>query len=620
MHYPLFLLLLGIGKYSVAVQEFNKAQSMRISNRPILVLVILSVLTTWPWLGSREFSTRGEAREALAAQSVLNGNWIVPRGYGGIIASKPPLFHWCIAAVSYLKKNVTEFTSRFPAAFASLIFVICFYLFLSRRVGQRLAFISSLILMTSIEWFRAGNACRVDMLHSALFSGGLLSLYSWYEKDHRGYPFLSTLLFAAATLTKGPVSIALPLFIYAVFLWLRNHKLKEISLICFKVFLPAVLLSFWWYLAAIERAPGEMWTKVYYENVARFLSTMEDTPHAHSAIYLFAMLLVGFLPWSVLYVPEVIRSKIWPWTRCKFFPSLVIGVRFIAAYKLKRSHLQFQEVCEGWRNDFRHWLKRIDSLKLYLFVSAALIFLFYCIPSSKRSTYLLPLYPMISLYLAQYFVSLGNTRRRFVNAVFRVLCIGIIAIYSAGTALFFWSPNLSWLLHSPKAQAEFAFGVLLLQSIGSGAGFALIPLFVPMAFAIYFLVSRFESEGRTFLVNAFILIFSIYFAFTAVVFAPLSNGLSPLKFANEIRPVVRKVPELYSFKNEFYGLSLYLHKPMQTLSSDFKEGMMVFLYERNLSELRNNLISDMKIERVATSKEAIVEPFQRVALVRVIKE
>ena len=42
----------------------------------------------------------------------------------------------------------------------------------------------------------------------------------------------------------------------------------------------------------------------------------------------------------------------------------------------------------------------MDDARLFTLLSVVIIFVFYCIPKSKRSTYLLPLYPFLAYYVA----------------------------------------------------------------------------------------------------------------------------------------------------------------------------------------------------------------------------
>ena len=103
---------------------------MYLTNKPLLLICLLSLLTGILWLGARDFSTRGEGREALAVQSVYDGNWILPRGYGGAVASKPPLLYWTGALISLATGGVTPLSARLPSALAALGFALGFFFFL----------------------------------------------------------------------------------------------------------------------------------------------------------------------------------------------------------------------------------------------------------------------------------------------------------------------------------------------------------------------------------------------------------------------------------------------------------------------------------------------------------
>ena len=86
------------------------------------LLAVLSVASLLLFLGSSLFNTKGEPREAIVALSMLqSGDWVSPVNNGVDIAYKPPFFHWCIALCSLLMGRVTEFTARFPSAFATIV-------------------------------------------------------------------------------------------------------------------------------------------------------------------------------------------------------------------------------------------------------------------------------------------------------------------------------------------------------------------------------------------------------------------------------------------------------------------------------------------------------------------
>ena len=52
----------------------------------------------------------------------------------------------------------------------------------------------------------------------------------------------------------------------------------------------------------------------------------------------------------------------------------------------------------------------MDPVRLFSLLSIVVIFVFYCIPKSKRSVYLLPVYPFIAYFLAEWMLWLWQRR------------------------------------------------------------------------------------------------------------------------------------------------------------------------------------------------------------------
>ena len=118
-------------------------------SREFFVVVWCVILLSVPWI-ERPFHTRGEAREALVAQAMIDtGDWISPPAYDGSVPSKPPFLHWLISLCSSPGGEVTEATCRLPSALGFIVFSVFFFRFLARRTSQREALGVVLILLTS---------------------------------------------------------------------------------------------------------------------------------------------------------------------------------------------------------------------------------------------------------------------------------------------------------------------------------------------------------------------------------------------------------------------------------------------------------------------------------------
>lgn len=370
----------------------------------VVVLTLLAgIITLLPFLGLAEFNTKGEPREAVVAVSMLNQhNWILPVNNGIEIPYKPPFFQWCIALFSLPAGHVSEFTARLPSALALILMAVCGACFSVRRSGWRVALLAAMLVLTNFELHRAGTNCRVDMVLTAFVVCALYALYVWWEpkqtaggsvrKRCGGLPWLAILLMSCATLTKGPVGIVLPLmvmFFFLLFTAWRDRSLCVSSLwhICWKLGLSAVLacvVPAVWYVLAYQQGGKEFLDLVADENVGRFLGRMKFVTHDQPWPYNILTLITGWLPWTL---PIVFSLFVLPWRRW-------------ASAAREKSQLLSAASLQSER--LREAMKNVRPVQVFTWLSFLLIFVFYCIPRSKRSVYLMPCYPFMAVLMAEY--------------------------------------------------------------------------------------------------------------------------------------------------------------------------------------------------------------------------
>ncbi|MDR0745536.1 MAG: glycosyltransferase family 39 protein [Mediterranea sp.] len=374
----------------------------------ILVLLI-ATLSTLPWIGLGEYYTKGEPREASVAISMLDeGNWILPHVYADEIAYKPPFTHWMMALCSMPGGEVTPFTSRLPAAIALIIMAGCCFGFFRKFMGKGESLAAILVFISCFEIHRAGMTSRVDMVLTAFIVCGLISLFHWAEeKQLKGLPWHVPLLLGGAALTKGPVGIVLPLFVFGVYLLLTRRKFVTVVLKCtIAGLLSLIPLLVWYYAAYLQQGPAFL-DLVWGENFGRFFGSDNaklhyDLGHEHPFWYNFILLALGFMPWTL-------------------FPLLSV-------FAVKSVRRRLGNV---WRSI------SLERGKLFSLVSLCLIILFYCIPMSKRGTYLMPAYPFIAVFLGRY-MHASVTKRAKVNYAFGIfwgVITGVLALLSVSALL-----------------------------------------------------------------------------------------------------------------------------------------------------------------------------------------
>jgi 4-amino-4-deoxy-L-arabinose transferase-like glycosyltransferase len=522
-----------------------------VMSRISFLVVLIACLLCFPWL-DRSFSSRGEPREALVAQSMLmTGNWISPLAYDGAVPSKPPFCHWLMSIASIPGGQVTEVTCRLPSAIAFVIFMYMFFMFVARRTSTERATVASLILLTSFEWLKSASSCRVDTILATSMAGALMALYRWEERERRGFPLIAALLIAVATLTKGPVGVVLPLGIWALYSLSRDSvTARGFFRICrdgLMIALPVVCVASLWYIAGYYERGDEFLAKIRYENLERFTSTMEDEPHKHSALYLLGMLILGLLPWSLMWI---------------------VALAF-----------RWRECLAYIRSPRRAWLEA-GELQRFSLVAVSAIVLFFCIPSSKRSVYLLPAYPFIALVAAASVQRWsGSTERmlRILTKSAKGLCVIPVLI-----AVTLWVYPSIFGLPDMRASIWAALTCLKLLIVGVALVILSWPLRAPAQAVMRTSVGAFAMS-----LSALVVSINLFILDGVMYHISPKRWVSSAEFVQSVEPTRRE--RFYSFGSEMYATSFYLEKPFTRAVDAVGPHSLVVLEARNLAKLQTKL-------------------------------
>jgi hypothetical protein len=324
------------------------------------VLLVLCGVLYFPYLGQVPFFDKGEPREALAVQDIVQrGEWLVPLKRATDIPSKPPLFHWSAALTSRVTGQLNESTIRFPSALYATLGIMVIY-FLGRKLfGAEVALLSGAILATMLVYQSQALSARVDMtlcfvvtLSLALFYSiyrGFLSNPLWY------YVFYA--LVGVSTLAKGPLGILLPALVAGTFVVLKR-RWDTLKKFCFHpgVLLMLLLGASWYVIAVTRGGEGFVDRQILQENLERFVG---GSGHSHPVYYYIPYLFSQGLPWT-LFLPFVL------WDSFKKFS-----------------------------------LARDDALFFQVWFVA--MFAFFSIAMGKRPVYLLPLYPALAVMIGGWF-------------------------------------------------------------------------------------------------------------------------------------------------------------------------------------------------------------------------
>ena len=546
-------------------------------NKQFIILAIICIITILPFLGLTDFNTKGEPREAVVAHSMIeSGNWILPVNNGGDIAYKPPFFHWCIAAFSSIAGEVTEYTSRLPSALSLIAMVLGGFLFYAKRRGVAVAFLMGAITLTNFEVDRAGMNCRVDMVLTAFIVLALYQLYRWCEKDQKGFPWIATLFMGCATLTKGPVGIILPCLVTGVYLLLRGTKFFKAFFSMALVAIVSCILPALWYIAAYQQGGDNFVELIMEENFGRFMGKMSYESHENPAYYNVITVLAGYAPYTLL----------------------VLLSLFTLTYK------KIKGKPHEWWQKFTTYIREMDDTRLFSLLSIVLIFVFYCIPKSKRSVYLLPIYPFIAYFLAEYIIYLSRKGVKAIKIYGGFLSIAGILLVGTFIAIRYGLVPDS-IFHGKRAAENIAF-MNGLANVSLNIG-RIILISLPVIAAIYFFRTiRRHKSGMPLIYATLFITFSLYMSLDGVYQPTVLNVKSDKGIAADIKTIAPE-GKIYSYCSigmlRFFTINFYHDDKIKLFESEKPQEGYLLIGSRDFEEFKPHHESDYTFENVYQSKK-----------------
>jgi 4-amino-4-deoxy-L-arabinose transferase-like glycosyltransferase len=352
----------------------------------LLLLAALCGVLYFPYLGRSPFFDKGEPREGVAVQDIVQrGEWLFPLKRATAIPSKPPLFHWSAALTAQITGTLDEATIRFPSTLYATLGVVAVYLLGRKMYGGEVGLTAGAILATTLIYQNQALSARVDMTLCLFVTLSLIVFYALYRGFliHPAWHFALYAIVGIGTLAKGPLGILLPALVIAVFLAVK----KRWHLIAKFAFHPGVIITLvlavgWYGLAITRGGEGFVNRQLLQENLERFFGgSGHDGPFYYYISYLFAL----GLPWS-LFLPFVLWDS---------FKSRVFS----------------------------------DDNELFLWVWFLAMFIFFSVSAGKRSVYLLPIYPALSLLIAAWL----HQAKAAIGV--RLLLLRAVAIFAAMTGI-----------------------------------------------------------------------------------------------------------------------------------------------------------------------------------------
>ena len=238
----------------------------------------------------------------------VNHNFITTYLNGNLRFDKPILIYW-LQALSTLIFGFNEFALRLPSALAATLWSGGIYFFTKKIFDEKKAILAAFFMVTALQIGLIAKAAIADSLLNMFIAFSMFSLYIYLKENREKYLLLAFAFIGFGFLTKGPVAVLIPLatyFIYALIKKDFKKFLKDVFNI--KGILIFLIIALPWYIAEYKQEGMKFIDGFFLKhNLKRFDTSFEH--HRGSLFYYIPVVLIGFLPWTSLFIKYLVKIK-----------------------------------------------------------------------------------------------------------------------------------------------------------------------------------------------------------------------------------------------------------------------------------------------------------------------
>ncbi len=222
---------------------------------------------------------------------------------------KPILIYW-FQAVSVFVFGINEFAFRLPSAIAASLWVLAVFAFVRRvRGDERTALMAAIITATAFVVSVMAKAATADALLNLFIACSLFCIYLYWKERERRWLLFTFAFIGLGFLTKGPVSVLVPLAVSFLF-FATSKELKTWFRVVFNplgigIFL---IIAMPWYVAQYLKE-GDAFIQGFFfkHNIDRFSNPMEQ--HGGGIFYYIPVVLLAVLPFTTVLIKSLFNIK-----------------------------------------------------------------------------------------------------------------------------------------------------------------------------------------------------------------------------------------------------------------------------------------------------------------------
>ncbi|MCX5809049.1 MAG: glycosyltransferase family 39 protein [Proteobacteria bacterium] len=375
----------------------------RLNIRHLLIILLFSYVFFFYGMGEYSLKEPDEGRYAEIPREMIELNdYTVPHLNYVRYFEKPPLFYWTVAA-SYKLFGVNEWSFRFANAFSAFLCMLSLYIFVRRWFGERAAFLSSIVLISSFGFFSMARIVTIDMFFTLWLSLSLFCFLGYYKEKKPLFIYFFYVFLAFATLSKGIVAIILLIVTIIIFLLIEKKTsfVKEMRIIKGIIIYGVIVLP--WFIAISLKESEFFYFFVIDQHFLRFFTAKHK--RTGSLFYFLPVLIGGMFPWSIL------------------IPRSIINL----------------------------WKK--SEIRLFL-IWSGIVLLFFSVSKSKLPPYILPVFPPLAIVIGCFFDDIWD---RVAEITLEAAIYIIIFILFAIAPFLFWNTTVIGWISQISTEAIYVF-------------------------------------------------------------------------------------------------------------------------------------------------------------------
>lgn len=280
-----------------------------LKDKNIIYILSLSIYSFFLSIGFIPLFDLDEGAFSEATREMLvGGDYITTYLNGELRFDKPILIYW-LQLLSIKIFGINEFGFRFPSALASTLWGLSIFLFTKRYFETKTALFASIVMISSLQIALIAKAAIADALLNLFIANSMFMVYIYYETKEKKYLYLAFALIGLGALTKGPVALLVPLAVSFIFFAIKQDiKFWLKSIFDIRGILIFATIALPWYIAEYI-AQKELFINGFFlkHNLSRFSDALEG--HSGNVLYFVPVVLLGFLPFTSIFIQLFTKSK-----------------------------------------------------------------------------------------------------------------------------------------------------------------------------------------------------------------------------------------------------------------------------------------------------------------------